>query len=120
MAPLLSDDTRYDSLDLDVDLENDDHSETTLASDGFLGKYNSSRMDRIDRHENNSRLRTIFTWSRWGIVVFLQGIIIMLLLPTSGVLSEGWSLKGLGSASGWDQSKTETGGDINGLYIPSK
>lgn len=44
----------------------------------------------------------------------------MLLLPTSGVLSDGWSLSGFGSAGGWDQSKTETGGDINGLYIPSE
>lgn len=48
----------------------------------------------------------------------------MLLLPTSGVLSDGWSLSGSGSGSGsevgWDQSKTETGGDINGLYIPSE
>lgn len=112
MAPLVTEDTRYDSLDL----ENDNDSDTTLASDHFLNKYPSSN----SRHENSSTLRTILSWSRWGIIVFLQGIIIILLLPTSGVLSEGWSLKGFGSATGWDQTKTETGGDVNGLYIPSK
>lgn len=128
MAPFMKEDTRYDSLDLDVDLENDNDSETTLASDGFLGKNN---LKRIERSEKSSRLQAILTWTRWSITIFLQGIIIMLLLPTSGVLSEeGWSLKsfGLGSGSvgsvpgspsGWDQSKTETGGDVNGLYIPS-
>jgi hypothetical protein len=31
------------------------------------------------------------------------------------VLIDGWSMGG-----GWSQSKTETGGDINGLYIPSE
>jgi len=115
MPPLISEDTRYDSLDLDIDLENDNDSDTTLASDRFLEKYDPSRTDRSE----SSRLRSILTWSRWGVVVFLQGIIIMLLLPTSGVLSEEWSFKGLGPAAGWDQSKTETGGDINGLYIPT-
>jgi hypothetical protein len=32
------------------------------------------------------------------------------------VLSDGWSMSG----SGWSTSKTETGGDINGLYVPSE
>lgn len=41
----------------------------------------------------------------------------MLLLPTSGVLSDGWAA---GTGSGWTQDKTETGGDVNGLYIPSE
>jgi hypothetical protein len=106
--------SRYTSLDDDVediDLEND--SDTTLASDGFLGKNNAKR---INKHAKSSRLETILTWSRWGTIVFLQGLILVLLLPTSGVLSDGWSMGG----SGWSQSKTETGGDINGLYIPSE
>lgn len=137
MAPLIKEDPhRYASLDIDLEndeldhldhMDNDNDSETTLASDGFLRK-NSAK--RISRHENSSKLSTILTWSRWGIVIFLQGIIIMLLLPTSGVLTEeGWNLSSLtggsksgglsGGISGWDTSKTETGGDVNGLYIPT-
>jgi hypothetical protein len=107
--------SRYTSLEDDVediDLEND--SDTTLASDGFLGKNNAKR---INKYAKSSRLETILTWSRWGTIVFLQGLILVLLLPTSGVLSDGWSMGGSG---GWSQSKTETGGDINGLYIPSE
>lgn len=110
----------YASLDDDVrsiDLENDnDHdSDTTLASDSFLSKQSTHR---ISRYERSSRLSTVLTWIRWGIVVFFQGIIIMLLLPTSGILSDGWA--GMGASTGWTQDKTETGGDVNGLYIPSK
>jgi hypothetical protein len=106
--------SRYTSLgdDIeDIDLEND--SDTTLASDGFLGKNNAKR---ISKSTKKSRLENILTWSRWSIIVLLQGLIIVLLLPTSGVLGDGWSMGG----SGWSQSKTETGGDINGLYIPSE
>jgi hypothetical protein len=106
--------SRYTSLEddiEDIDLEND--SDTTLASDGFLEKNNARR---INKSTKNSRLENILTWSRWSIIVLLQGLIIVLLLPTSGVLSDGWSMGG----SGWSQSKTETGGDINGLYIPSE
>jgi hypothetical protein len=106
--------SRYTSLEddiEDIDLEND--SDTTLASDGFLSKNNTRR---ISKPTKNSRLENILTWSRWSIIVLLQGLIIVLLLPTSGVLSDGWSMGG----SGWSHSKTETGGDINGLYIPSE
>src|SRR5882757_6496534 len=104
--------SRYTSLDdvEDVDLEND--SDTTLASDGFLRKNNSKR---ISKYVKSPRLESILTWSRWGTIDLLQGLILVLLLPTTGVLSDGWSMGG-----GWSQSKTETGGDINGLYIPCK
>lgn len=122
MAPLYHEkQSRYATLDDDevmsIDLENDnDHdSDTTLASDGFLASKQSAF--REPRYDRNSRLSTVLTWIRWGVVVFFQGIIIMLLLPTSGVLSDGWA--GLGSGSGWTQDKTETGGDVNGLYIPT-
>jgi hypothetical protein len=106
--------SRYTSIDddvEDVDLEND--SDTTLASDGFLGKNNTRR---ASKHAKSSRLQTILTWFRWGTIILLQGLILVLLLPTSGVLSDGWSMSG----SGWSASKTETGGDINGLYVPSE
>jgi len=92
----------------DLDLEND--SDTTLASDGFLGKSNGKR---ISKYVKRPRSQTLLTWCRWGTIVLLQGLILILLLPTSGALSEGWSM------GGWSQSKTETGGDINGLYIPT-
>jgi hypothetical protein len=109
---MAANESRYTSLDdvEDVDLEND--SDTTLASDGFLRK-NSSK--RISKYVKSPRLESILTWARWGTIVLLQGLILVLLLPTSGVLIDGWSMGG-----GWSQSKTETGGDINGLYIPSE
>jgi hypothetical protein len=102
----------------DIDLEND--SDTTLASDGFLGKNN---IKRIQKSAKSSRLQLMLTWFRWSVLVLLQGFIIILLLPTSGTLSDTWSsltggLKG-GLKGGFDPSRTETGGDINGLYIPS-
>ncbi|KAN0122943.1 protein of unknown function (DUF3328) domain containing protein [Hyaloscypha variabilis] len=105
--------SRYTSIDddvEDVDLEND--SDTTLASDGFLGKNNTRR---ASKHAKSSRIQTILTWFRWGTIILLQGLILVLLLPTSGVLSDGWSMSG----TGWSTSKTETGGDINGLYVPT-
>jgi hypothetical protein len=99
----------------DIDLEND--SDTTLASDGFLGKNN---LKRIQKSVKSSRLQLGLTWFRWSVLVLLQGLIIILLLPTSGTLNDTWSsLKG-GLKGGFDPARTETGGDINGLYIPSK
>lgn len=102
-------DSRYTSIDdvEDVDLEND--SDTTLASEGFLGKNTK----RLSKHTRSSRLETILTWSRWATIVVLQGIILVVVLPTSGVLSS------QSSTGDWVQTKTETGGDINGLYIPT-
>ncbi|CZT08288.1 hypothetical protein WAI453_007338 [Rhynchosporium graminicola] len=113
--------SRYANIDNDevmsIDLENDnDHdSDTTLASDGFLHSKKSTH--RISKYERDSRLSSVLTWTRWAVVIFFQGIIIMLLLPTNGLLRDRWA--GLGTASGWTQEKTETGGDINGLYVPT-
>ncbi|RDL40111.1 Uncharacterized protein BP5553_00090 [Venustampulla echinocandica] len=102
--------SRYISIgeteEIDLDLEND--SDTTLASTGFLEKQNTSRRP-LARYEARSRLQSVLTWFRWGVIVFLQGVIVMLLLPSSGILD-----------SGWNEAKTETGGDVNGLYIPTK
>lgn len=121
------------------DLEDaDNESETTLANEsneanGFLSK-------RSNRKSKSSRLSTILTWIRWGTIVFLQGIIIILLLPTSGLMDSGWGmgLVGKGGEKGdgivqpgvvvkdssvggkWTAGKTETGGDVNGLYVPSE
>jgi hypothetical protein len=103
--------SRYMSINVAEDIDLEDDSDTTLASDRFLGK-NSAK--RIIKYKTNSRLQIVLTWFRWTIVIVLQGFILILLLPTSGVLSKGWSM------GDWSQSKTETGGDINGLYIPSE
>jgi hypothetical protein len=118
------DHTRHSIESIDLDLENDNDSETTLASDSFLSKQDPlhrSYTTRSQQQSNAQRLSSILTWMRWSIVVVLQGVIIMLLLPASGVLDNGWSLNGTGSGEkGWDISMTETGGDVNGIYIPSK
>lgn len=96
--------SRYESLKgvEDLDLEND--SDTTLASEGFLGK-NSAK--RPNRHSRNWKVQTALTWSRWGFIVVLQTIMILLLLRSSPTAEKSWT-----------QADTETGGDINGLYIP--
>ena len=88
----------------DLDLEND--SDTTLASSGFLGKESTRRAKKSGK---TSRLQSILTWGRWIIVIILQSTMILLLVDRSQT-----------SEKGWTQTKTETGGDINGLYIPSE
>lgn len=98
--------SRYSSLQdvEDLDLEND--SDTTLASEGFLGKNSTKRPSRYSR---NTKVQTILTWSRWGFVVVLQSVMIFLLLRNPSTTDKGWT-----------QQDTETGGDINGLYVPCK
>ena len=97
--------SKYSSLKAaeDLDLEND--SDTTLASEGFLGKNSVKRSSRYSR---NSKVQTALTWGRWGFIVTLQSIMILLLLrfPTATERKD------------WKQADTETGGDINGLYVP--
>lgn len=97
--------SRYSSLQgvEDLDLEND--SDTTLASEGFLGKNGTKRASRYTR---NTKVQTILTWSRWSLIVALQSVMIFLLLRNPSTTEE----------KGWTQADTETGGDINGLYVP--
>ena len=87
----------------DLDLEND--SDTTLASEGFLGTNGTKRPSRYAR---NTKVQTILTWCRWGLIVTLQSAMIFLLLRTRTTTE----------SKGWTQADTETGGDINGLYEP--
>lgn len=111
-----------ESIDLDLE-DHDNESETTLASDSFLAKQdplNKHYSTRSQQVSKAQRLSNLLTWIRWSVVVLLQGVIIMLLLPASGVLGDGWSLKGSSGNGGWEMSMTETGGDVNGIYIPSK
>jgi len=97
--------TRYSSLSPveELDLEND--SDSTLASSGFLGKNGSQPRRRPSKSSNAQRA---LMWLRWGSIVTLQGIIVLLLL---------WKRSEDGV---WSQVDTETGGDINGLYVPRK
>ncbi|KAH8657406.1 hypothetical protein BGZ60DRAFT_415833 [Tricladium varicosporioides] len=113
-----------DSLDLDLtaeELNDDNDSDATLASTSFL-KHTPHHPQKSNtpfiveeehvhsfRCNRQPRWQIVLTWIRWSIVVFLQGIILMLLLPRSGILDGGWDIK-----------DTETGGDVNGLYIPTK
>lgn len=95
--------TRYSTLSPveELDLEND--SDSTLASSGFLGKGASQNRRRPSKSSNAQR---VLVWLRWGSIVILQGIIVLLLL---------WRRS---EDEAWSQVDTETGGDINGLYVP--
>ena len=97
--------SKHSSIDFDeLDLEHD--SDTTLASHGFLEPRISKKL-RTSRAKN---IQHALTWLRWGFVVILQCIIILVIIFKSDHHDD----------ERWDQSKTETGGDINGLYIPSE
>ena len=87
-----------------ADIEDD--SDTTLGSTESLGK----RAKRRKRQCRRSNVQYALTWFRWGSVVVLQSIAIILLLNNTKT-SRG---------SAWAEEDTETGGDINGLYIPSE
>jgi hypothetical protein len=95
--------SKYSSLQgEDLDLEND--SDTTLASEGFLGKNGPKRSIRSSR---NTKTQRVLSWLRWSLIVTLQCVMIFLLLRSPSTTEKGWT-----------QADTETGGDINGLYVP--
>jgi len=85
--------------DFDHDLEND--SDTTLASTGFLSKPSSSKRPSKTSRKNAQML----VWARWGAVITMQAIMCLLLVRSRTPV--------------WKSGETETGGDVNGLYIPS-
>lgn len=98
---------KYSSIRIeDADLEND--SDTTLGSEGFLEK----RAKRQRRRCRKPSLQSALTWFRWTLVIMLQSVIIFLLLRDTKEPDV--------KSTAWSQADTETGGDINGLYIPSK
>jgi hypothetical protein len=79
----------------------DSDSDTTLGSADLHGKRTKRRKRQC--HQTQSAL----TWFRWASVVTLQSIILILIV-----------LK-MSHKEDWRKSDTETGGDVNGLYIPS-
>ena len=95
--------TRYLSLSPveELDLEND--SDSTLASSGFLGKNGSQTRRRPSKASNAQRA---LIWLRWGSIFILLSMNVLLQL---------WKRSDDGL---WSQMDTETGGDINGLYVP--
>lgn len=120
MAPANPQNSKYSTLSgvpnlsLDTDLEDQGNdSDTTLASSSFLKSRpsrSSSPKSRLQKREEfNSRKESMFVWIRWGVVIFFQCVIIVLLIPGTGLMG----------GTKWDESMTETGGDVNGLYIPS-
>jgi hypothetical protein len=95
----------YEPLDKisDFDLEND--SDDTLTSTGFSGKHRGGKGKRAKARQT----QLLLTWMRWSVVVLLQTLIVWLLVK-SGKRMDGR----------WTQADTETGGDVNGLYVPCK
>jgi hypothetical protein len=104
-SPTQKKESRYEPVDNvhDVDLEND--SDTTLASTGFLRKKGEKGLSRRGR---SPKSQNILVWFRWGSILAVQSVIVFLLLRTQERKGE------------WKQTDTETGGDVNGLYIPGR
>jgi hypothetical protein len=86
-----------------VDVE-DDSDSTLTSTDGTRKRI------RQRRRFQQSNIQHALTWFRWAIIIILQTVIIALL----------WQNVEAKPKSGWSRNETETGGDINGLYIPSK
>jgi len=105
---------RYVSLE-DQSLEEQDlghESDTTACSDGFLGKKGGSGGEK--RLSRAKRTEMMLTWVRWGTVVSLQLLIVMLLFWRLPSASDEMGSEEYGTAS------VETGGDINGLFKTCK
>jgi hypothetical protein len=98
---------KYLPLKNEVECSEDD-SDTTLTSQGTpIGHHKKKR-----RTTTRSQLSTVLIWIRWSSVFILQIVIIVLLLRSNSTQIE--------KEDGWSTDQTETGGDINGLYIPTK
>lgn len=100
----------------DIDLEND--SDATLGeSQHEKFPSNTTLSSQLcERHISSalaSKLNIIIPWIRWGTVVLLQTLIIYL-------LSSHEKSHITNNEKSWNSNNTETGGDINGLYIPRK
>jgi len=107
--PLSQEKSRYTALDThdSLDLEDND-SDATLASTGFLPKR--SRRD-VPLSAEISNMQTVLVWFRWGTVIALQTVILFFLLWKGNEAP-------VRDESNWTLAMTETGGDVNGLYIP--
>jgi hypothetical protein len=91
----------------DIDLEND--SDTTLSSNRFPSTSPKTKPRRTS--PGTARMECLLVWVRWGSVIILQSLILFFLFK------EKKKEVGDGDES-WGLADTETGGDINGLYVP--
>lgn len=105
---------RYSSLG-GHELEEQDlghESDTTACSEGFLGKKGNVGANGEKRMSRTKRAQMALTWVRWGTIVGLQLVIVMLLF---------WKLPSSSDEMGSGEFGTvETGGDINGLFKTCK
>ncbi|KAM3073439.1 hypothetical protein ACMFMF_006645 [Clarireedia jacksonii] len=95
----------------DIDLEND--SDTTLGSNRFPSTSPKPASRRRSTHisPRTARIECLLVWVRWGSVIILQSLILFFLLKGRKTdMNEG--------DEDWVPADTETGGDINGLYVP--
>ncbi|KAH8603102.1 hypothetical protein B0O99DRAFT_20747 [Bisporella sp. PMI_857] len=92
-----------DDVILDIDLEND--SDTTLTSTGFLKSNGDAKRQSRRRRARSEAL----VWLRWSAIITMQSIIVLQLFRNGAKMAR----------TGWTQGETETGGDVNGLYIPT-
>ncbi len=101
---------------LEIQDDRDDRSESTLASEGLLSKALP-----FSHQDYSSPTSSKLTWIRWGLSILLQVIIIGLLLRRDQNHSSSmfW-VSTPEDGETWTEAKTETGGDVNGLYIPSE
>jgi hypothetical protein len=81
------------------DLDSD--SDTTACENGQSARFLDGKLSKGPRRKSR-KSRTILTWARWGVVVGLQTVILLVLL-----------------LKGQDPDEVETGGDINGLFKTS-
>jgi len=103
---------RYTSLeDQSFEVQDFGHeSDSTAYSEGFLSKAGAIVGER--RISRAKRVQEALTWVRWGTVVSLQLLIVILLFIK---MPNGSDEMGAG-----EFGKVEMGGDINGIYKSSK
>lgn len=111
MALSMKNASKYSRLSYDADIENDSDATRT----GSTTSLEKIPLPRWDAHNSSSVLKreisftdTLLVWLRWGTVVGLQIIIVVLLLrPSNKTLTQ-------------EPRVVETGSDINGIYKTCK
>ncbi|TVY37322.1 hypothetical protein LOCC1_G007037, partial [Lachnellula occidentalis] len=118
-VPISSTHPPRDSIDdLSIDLEND--SDTTLLSSSSSYSTSPNKKtppsSRSRKWKWNKHSPDALTWIRFTILVSLQ-LIIILLFSSSSLFSHAHPHT---AGEEWSTSDTETGGDVNGLYKPTR
>jgi hypothetical protein len=103
-------------LNMPLPKKNDEYSTLTLNYTN-LDEDSDTTLGSADLHEKRSKRRkricqpsrSTLTWFRWGSLLVMQSTILVLLVLNTRTTSK----------EGWTKADTETGGDVNGLYVPS-